>query len=438
MIRINKAAALALALATATPAFAVSSFVGNTLRFDSAAGVDAVECLNVGCRLSLGSLSRYWTDDGAYFTVNTGINISGNVLINVFGSGESGFQNVRTGTVGTVNNPTYVFGRIVASGINVPEFRLMYSDDTHTERSIFEIEGNTGTFAGIRAGTQGSFFEGYATNSVVFPSYRLSNSTGSMALETGPGGSTVAIAAATCAANVVTFQTTQNIGFEVGGSMTVNSAAAGDDTAMPAASTYTIATVIDAQHFTATASACTNGTTSHLRYVSADTDAIVKRNTQNGGLTFVSGMLDGASSGTVGLYTFKPTNNVTDTDLLIDVQNSAGAHELTLTEAGALTVTGAAALNAGLTMPFTDDSANTGNRTVNKATGINTIAAAGGAATITSSFMTANSVVLITPQNNDAACVTYAVTKNATTFTVTCAAGPTANYKFMWAIINGN
>lgn len=48
---------------------------------------------------------------------------------------------------------------------------------------------------------------------------------------------------------------------------------------------------------------------------------------------------DGQTSGTVGAITLKASGNITDSDLLLDVQNSASGHALTVTEQGAVAAT---------------------------------------------------------------------------------------------------
>lgn len=70
---------------------------------------------------------------------------------------------------------------------------------------------------------------------------------------------------------------------------------------------------------------------------------IVRTNTDS---TFLisSATADSTTSGTVGAITFQATANITDTDLLVDVKDSAGNHPFTCTEAGS------GSFGAGLTI----------------------------------------------------------------------------------------
>ncbi len=87
---------------------------------------------------------------------------------------------------------------------------------------------------------------------------------------------------------------------------------------------------------------------------------------------------------------------------------------------------------------FTDDSANTGNRTVNKPAGINAFAALGTAVTITNSFVKTTSIVLCVLQTVDASLVSIAsVVPASGSFTVTGGAAATGTTKFGWMVFNG-
>lgn len=87
---------------------------------------------------------------------------------------------------------------------------------------------------------------------------------------------------------------------------------------------------------------------------------------------------------------------------------------------------------------FTDDSANTGNRTVNKPAGINAFAAAGTAVTITNSFVKTTSVVLCVLQTVDATMVSISsVVPASGSFTITGTAAATGTTKFGWMVFNG-
>lgn len=113
----------------------------------------------------------------------------------------------------------------------------------------------------------------------------------------------------------------------------------------------------------------------------------------------------------------------------IVIANNATTTTLTIASSGAVT---AAGMNT--TSSFTDDSANTGNRTVNKVCGINAFAASATAITVTNSFVTTTSVMTCTIQTND----TTATLKNCTpasgSFTATITAAATATTKLGWCV----
>lgn len=64
-----------------------------TFSSTAANGIDAYTCTTVGCRLSLGSTSRYWVDNGSGWTFNANLDIGTNVL--------AGFVNLPSTQVGT-------------------------------------------------------------------------------------------------------------------------------------------------------------------------------------------------------------------------------------------------------------------------------------------------------------------------------------------------
>lgn len=84
---------------------------------------------------------------------------------------------------------------------------------------------------------------------------------------------------------------------------------------------------------------------------------------------------------------------------------------------------------------FTDDSATTGNRTVNKVCGINAFAANATAITITNSFVTATSVLNCTLQTNDATATLKNCTPAAGSFTATITAAATGTTKLGWCVM---
>jgi hypothetical protein len=85
---------------------------------------------------------------------------------------------------------------------------------------------------------------------------------------------------------------------------------------------------------------------------------------------------------------------------------------------------------------YTDDSANPGNRTVNKARGKSAFAAGAAAVTITNSLVTANSQVMCTLEFADATLTQILrVIPGAGSFVVTGNANATANTKFSWWVL---
>lgn len=85
---------------------------------------------------------------------------------------------------------------------------------------------------------------------------------------------------------------------------------------------------------------------------------------------------------------------------------------------------------------FTDDSATTGNRTVNKVRGFNAFAATTSTITITNSFVSATSQVVVTIMTNDATALLKNVVPGAGSFVVTLNANTTGITKFAWTVIN--
>ena len=114
----------------------------------------------------------------------------GNVLIE--GGGETALMFKRDvtytgGPSGTSVNPIFKLGRVTQAGDHDPEFRLLYSDDTTADRSVFEVD-RKGIAASVKQGV-GSHFEGFISSTDPEPIFRL-NSYPKMRLEMGSGGST--------------------------------------------------------------------------------------------------------------------------------------------------------------------------------------------------------------------------------------------------------
>lgn len=85
---------------------------------------------------------------------------------------------------------------------------------------------------------------------------------------------------------------------------------------------------------------------------------------------------------------------------------------------------------------FTDDSATTGSRVVNKVRGFNAFAAGATSLTITNSFVTAASQVVCTLITNDATAILKNVVPANGSFTVTLSAAATGTTKFAWLVVN--
>jgi hypothetical protein len=166
--------------------------------FSAAAGSGefAYQCSEVGCRLSLGEASRYLVDDGAYWTLNTGMNFAGNVVMNQYGDGEGGYQTVRTGDVGVRVTPAFAFGRIIEGGVALPNARIVYSDqggtdggEAVTDHPVLIVEGLTGTVGTTSAVGPTSHYEAFVADGDSEPVFRL-NSYDGMHLALGVGGET--------------------------------------------------------------------------------------------------------------------------------------------------------------------------------------------------------------------------------------------------------
>jgi|CXWL01.1.fsa_nt_gi hypothetical protein len=139
---------------------------------------------------------------------------------------------------------------------------------------------------------------------------------------------------------------------------------------------------------------------------------------------FVSNLGDATTSPTVGAVRIKANNNIADTDLIAAFTNSANITVAGVNEDGAVDIGS-----------FTDDSATTGNRTVNKQCGINAFAAAATAITITNSYVTAATAVLCTLNTNDATATLKNCATAAGSFTATITAGATGTTKLAWCVV---
>lgn len=118
---------------------------------------------------------------------------SGNVLID--STSEQSYMLKHSGLLNSnpnISNPIWQAGRVVEGGVaNHSVFRYLFSSDSTTERSVFEIE-DTGTVASVSDGTRRSHFEAFLNNGDVQPIVRISSAVGSgdAGIQLGAGGVT--------------------------------------------------------------------------------------------------------------------------------------------------------------------------------------------------------------------------------------------------------
>lgn len=207
-------------------------------------GVYVMTCSAVGCRLSLGSSARYMIDDGTYWTLNTGLSITGTgSTVNLYDSGETSFQVTRTGSVGTSASPKYQFGRIISTvdsaGNTTDNLRLLASDNSDAEHAIMAWERATGTAAVINNLFRGAQLEAYYHDHAANPDWRFNAghtrpypfSGTQTALELGPGAKKIAIGGCTRVATTVTCTTDIAHNFVAGDTVNIQSLDGSDDPA---------------------------------------------------------------------------------------------------------------------------------------------------------------------------------------------------------------
>ena len=85
------------------------------------------------------------------------------------------------------------------------------------------------------------------------------------------------------------------------------------------------------------------------QYVASGSASQYSCSKTDGTCQFSSATADGTTSSTVGSFTLKAGANINAADLLLDVQDSAGAHALTVTEAGDVTQLGTTHYFGGVT-----------------------------------------------------------------------------------------
>ena len=90
----------------------------------------------------------------------------------------------------------------------------------------------------------------------------------------------------------------------------------------------------------------------------------------------------------------------------------------------------------GHSAPTGDSTGTPGNATLHKGAGKSAIAAGASACVVTNSLVSATSLVLISPLDNDATLVTFKAAAGAGSFTVTGNAAATATWKFAWMVVD--
>jgi hypothetical protein len=138
---------------------------------------------------------------------------------------------------------------------------------------------------------------------------------------------------------------------------------------------------------------------------------------------FLRGTRDAADSGTDAAI---GSSNTRTAGNLASVQN-AGVNVLNFGFSGKLGLTG---------QSFTDDSATTGNRTVNKPYGRNAFAGGATSVTITNNLVSAASLVFVALQTNDGTARLANVVPASGSFAVNLTAAATGTTIFAWMVIN--
>lgn len=89
-----------------------------------------------------------------------------------------------------------------------------------------------------------------------------------------------------------------------------------------------------------------------------------------------------------------------------------------------------------VTFAYADQSGSPGSATSNRGSGRAAIALGASSITITNSLADTGSVVVLTPEDRDATCVSPVVSYASGSFTISCAANATAIWKFRWVLVN--
>lgn len=174
---------------------------------------------------------------------------------------------VTSGVVGLETNPQFQW-RIQNAGINEPELALFYSDSDETERKLSGTE-STGTTASVRY-NRGSHFEGFIHDGDYAPAFRL-NTSPTMRIEMGPGGSKCAVGGLVRTSNVVTATTTEAHGLGTGQTVYLNPGEPGF-----ASTSYTVASTPSETTFTFALSGA-DGASTGVQYLSTLPDVAITR-----------------------------------------------------------------------------------------------------------------------------------------------------------------
>lgn len=326
-----------------------------------------------------------------------GLNIADAHIYHV-GGGELAYIMALDSTAYNRDHPIWSLGRIIEGGVGESNYRLCYQDDTFTEQCHFVWEGRTGTWATVSSGRNSSA-EGYTFPNQVDVSWRI-NMYPVPRVELGPNGAQAAIGAMSCATNVITVVSDEDHGFSVGDTVTESEATDVSETNNQYDSTgtpYTIASVADATHFTY-AKTCTDGLLNVAKHVFSDaTDVYMEREATN---TLAFGV---------------------------------GGNDKLKLYSDAMVIQGGVYLAA----PYTDNSGSPGATTIDKMMGKAAVASGATSVVVTNSTITTASVINITPMDIDTTCVTYKALAGTGSFTVTCVAAATANWRFQWTAIKG-
>ena len=319
--------------------------VATTGSFNSsvASGNQAYTCSNVGCRLSLGSTARYLVDDGTNLefvaplqaTSFEATTASGSSLT---GGGASGALEITSNTPDSFTSGTVPAIRLKASQNITDTDLLMSVEDSAGNRRVTINEVGSSYFAGLmqvdnviqsasNVQSQTGLFVG--VNNTASLNSNVGSTTSSIRLRSSVNktGDTTRLV------EIVNNSTTEVAHFSKDGLLRVNSANAAKPTcnADNRGRTYYLD---GASGVADTYEICAKNTADAYAWVQA---SLASDNT-SAPMELLSNTPDSATSGTVPAIRLKASQNITDADLLMSVEDSAGNRRLSLTEAGSLDV----------------------------------------------------------------------------------------------------